>query len=261
MDLKSLQQNWEEFARYDAMWAILTDPKRRRKKWKPDEFFETGRQEIASLMDGIKARGYQFGRERALDFGCGVGRLTQAMAQYFENCYGVDISAEMVEHAKSFNRHGDRCQYFVNQSDNLKIFEENSFDFIYTNIVLQHIEKKYNESYLKEFIRVLKPKGFLVFQMPSTLRPDYRPIIINANFFLKMKDQLQHFLRRLGVRMDTLYRLGLADIPAVMEMHSFERSELEAYLKAYGGIVLEAERYDSAGPAFISYRYYVTKES
>ncbi len=261
MDLKALRHNWEEFARYDPMWAILTDPKRRRKRWKPEEFFETGRQEIASLMDSIKGRGYQFGKERALDFGCGVGRLTQAMAQYFENCYGVDISAEMVERAKSFNRHGDRCQYFVNQSDNLKIFEDNSFDFIYTNIVLQHIEKKYNEFYLKEFIRLLKPNGLLVFQMPSSLKPDYRPITINATWFLKMKDRLQHFLKRLGVRTGTLYRWGLADIPAVMEMHCFEKSELEGFIKDNGATILDVERYDVSGPAFISYRYYVTKKS
>ncbi len=261
MDLKSLQGNWEEFARYDPMWAILTDPKRRRNKWNPEEFFESGRQEIALLMDGIQARGYECGRLRALDFGCGVGRLTQALVQYFDSCYGVDISEEMVGHAKRFNRCGPRCQYLVNQADNLEIFGGDCFDFIYTNIVLQHIEKKYNEAYLREFIRVLKPNGLLVFQMPSSLRPDYRPSIIKASYFLKIRGPLQVALSRLGVSMDTLYRWGLADIPAVMEMHCFERSELETHIKANGGLVLEAERYDSSGPAFISYRYYVTKKA
>jgi len=243
------------------MWAILTDPKRSRNKWNPEEFFESGRQEIALLIDGIQARGYQFGRQSALDFGCGVGRLTQGMAEYFERCYGVDISENMVGHAERFNRHGDRCQYVVNQADNLGLFDSNKFDFIYTNIVLQHIEKKYNESYLMEFIRVLRPNGLLVFQMPSSLRPDYRPSIIKASYFLRLRAPLQLVLWRLGVSMENLYRWGLADIPAVMEMHSFDRTELEAHITANGGIVLEAERYDSAGPAFISYRYYVTKKA
>src|SRR3989338_1140709 len=254
VDLKSLQDNWEEFARFDPMWAIITDPRRSRNRWNSDEFFESGKQEIAIVMDGVRTRGYQFGRQRALDFGCGVGRLTQALCQQFEGCYGVDISSAMVAHAKRFNRYGDRCQYVINQVDNLTQFESDYFDFIYTNIVLQHIEKKYNESYLREFIRLLRPNGLLGFQLPSSLKPDYLPPPSRVVSLRRIRRLVQRVLTRAGVGMDTLYRWGVAYIPAVMEMHCFEKGELETYITANGGTVREAERYDSAGPAFISYR-------
>ena len=41
-------------------------------------------------------------------------------------------------------------------------------DFIYSRIVLQHVNSRYAvRSYLSEFARVLAPGGLLVFQLPS----------------------------------------------------------------------------------------------
>ena len=42
--------------------------------------------------------------QRALDFGCGVGRLTRALGMRFESAFGVDISAGMVEQAQTAER-------------------------------------------------------------------------------------------------------------------------------------------------------------
>src|SRR5262249_48837046 len=104
---------------------------------------------------------------RALDFGCGVGRLTQALARHFETVVGVDIAPSMLRGARKYNKFGDRCQYVLNERDDLRLFESNSFDFIYSNRVLQHMRPEYGKSYLREFIRVLSPEGLLVFYMPS----------------------------------------------------------------------------------------------
>ena len=40
----------------------------------------------------------------ALDFGCGVGRLTHALAPHFERTYGVDVSSTMIEQAQAARR-------------------------------------------------------------------------------------------------------------------------------------------------------------
>jgi 2-polyprenyl-3-methyl-5-hydroxy-6-metoxy-1,4-benzoquinol methylase len=52
---------------------------------------------------------------RALDFGCGVGRLTQALATHYDKVDGVDISWEMINLARRHNQHGDRVKYFANR--------------------------------------------------------------------------------------------------------------------------------------------------
>ena len=46
------------------------------------------------------------------------------------------------------------------------IFDDNSFDFIYSYVVLQHMRPDYALSYLREFVRVLAPGGVMAFQLP-----------------------------------------------------------------------------------------------
>jgi predicted TPR repeat methyltransferase len=52
-------------------------------------------------------------RDTALDFECGVGRVTQALCARFARCDGVDIAGSMIRLARQYNRFGDRCQYYV----------------------------------------------------------------------------------------------------------------------------------------------------
>lgn len=167
MKLKQLQRTWDELGRWDPLWAILTKEDKINRRWKRDEFFKTGRDEIADVIQQVDQLIPGFPRRKALDFGCGVGRLTQAMCLYFEKCHGVDIAASMVKLAKEYNQHGDRCQYQVNANADLRIFPDDSLDFIYSNIVLQHMNQEFSQGYIEEFLRILKPAGVAVFQLPS----------------------------------------------------------------------------------------------
>ncbi len=44
-----------------------------------------------SLWEHLYSLGVTIPHGKALDFGCGVGRVTQALAQYFDEVYGVDF--------------------------------------------------------------------------------------------------------------------------------------------------------------------------
>ena len=83
---------------------------------------------------------------RALDFGCGVGRLTQALADYVDHAVGVDIAPSMIELARRHNTHGSRCEYIVNDTDHLSRFADQIFDVVYTGRVLQHIAPQVHPS-------------------------------------------------------------------------------------------------------------------
>lgn len=171
MNLQELKKNWDEFGKQDPLWAILTNPTKKNNSWKPEEFFQTGEEEINAVLEYISSLNISLSRKRAFDFGCGVGRLTQALCLYFDECYGVDIAPSMIDFAKQYNRHGDKCKYYVNDADNLSLFEDDYFNFIYSKIVLQHIKPEYSKNYIKEFVRILAPGGLLVFQAPSELAP------------------------------------------------------------------------------------------
>ena len=73
----------------------------------------------------------------------------------------------MIKLVKRYNRHGQRCRYYLNERADLRLFESESFDVIYSSLVLQHMTPTYAKSYIKEFLRVLVPGGLLVFQFPG----------------------------------------------------------------------------------------------
>jgi SAM-dependent methyltransferase len=170
MELKDVQANWDQFGKIDPLWAIIADSTKRGGKWNMDEFFATGRIEIAEVMAYVQALPISLLKKgRALDFGCGVGRLTQALCDHFAECHGVDIAPSMIELAEKYNRFGTKCHYHLNSVPNLSLFTDDSFDLIYSNLVLQHMHPKYSTAYIKEFVRVLAPGGLAVFQLPGEI--------------------------------------------------------------------------------------------
>src|SRR5579864_7962035 len=163
-DLQAHQQVWDQAGKEDPLWSVLSVPGMQG-RWKVDEFFETGVREIAEVMRYLERQGVAVKRGRALDFGCGVGRLSQALAAHFQAVDGVDISPSMIDNARRFNRQPDRCTYHLNFSRDLALFPDGSFDFVYSNIVLQHMDPEWARGYIAEFIRCLEPDGVLLFQM------------------------------------------------------------------------------------------------
>jgi SAM-dependent methyltransferase len=158
---------WEDLAQADPLWAILSAPDKTGRRWDLDEFFETGRREISLLLYKLRRLDAAFGRRAALDFGCGVGRLTQAMAGTFDSVVGIDASLTMVRLAERLNRYAGRVNYVHNVLPDLRVIEASSLDFINSDIVLQHIEPSVAAAYLREFARILRPDAIMVFQVPS----------------------------------------------------------------------------------------------
>jgi len=167
MGLKHVQKTYDVLGERDPLWAVLSFPEAKGNRWDPEAFFARGRAEIEAVLADLAGRGLSVQRRRALDFGCGVGRLTQALAAHFEQVDGVDISRSMVERARSFNRFGERCRYHVNTVPDLSCFRDGAFDFIYSNITLQHMPPEASEAYMAEFVRLLAPGGLALFQVPS----------------------------------------------------------------------------------------------
>ena len=236
MQIEKWQDNWNELGKEDPLWVVLTDPSRKGGKWTPAEFFATGQQEISEVMARAADVHPTLQKGKALDFGCGVGRLSQALATHFDEVHGVDISPSMVGHAVRFNQFPDRCFFHVNGSERLELFPDASFDFIYSNIVLQHIEPQYSKQYIAEFVRLLKPGGLLVFQILSAT-----------------------LLRRLVP--DALverYRAAKNRGGAFIGMFGVPEAEVLSILDLAGGQILGSETRPN-GRRWISHRHFVTK--
>ena len=249
MDIKDLQKHWDEFGKTDPLWAILAwhkkdDPEQ---QWKLDEFFRLGGEEADALVEYVKSLDASPSWGRALDFGCGIGRVTQPLCRYYDEVYGVDIAPSMIKLAEENNRHMGKCHYVLNERDDLRAFPDDHFDFIYSSIVLQHMEPQYAKRYLKEFMRALRPNGLLVFQVPS--RPSYRKprMLIKAltpkfifRAYRKARDTVEKGKPR-------------------MEMYGIRRKEVEKLLRANGAEILDVRNDNSAGEHWISFKYCAAK--
>jgi SAM-dependent methyltransferase len=159
------RQTWDHLGESDPLWAILSSPDRRGNRWDLDAFFARGRKEIDGLFKSIHRHQLGIPRACALDFGCGVGRLTRSLAGRFDRVIGVDVAASMIQLARNLNSDLPNCEFVLNASDDLGCIESGSVDLVYSALVLQHIPPRYSVGYLREFVRVLSPQGLAVFQV------------------------------------------------------------------------------------------------
>lgn len=188
------RRHWDDLAFLDPLWAILSDPGRRFGGWDAGEFFATGEREISEILSRQRPQH----TEAVLDFGCGVGRLTRALARRFDRCVGIDISPRMIELARTLNADVERCVFMVNDADSLEMFDSEEFDFVYSNIVLQHLPTRRSiAKVIAEFMRVVRASGLVVFQLPARIAPLHR---------LQPRAKLYRVLRRFGVPPEFLYR-------------------------------------------------------
>jgi SAM-dependent methyltransferase len=164
---EDVREAWESLAQRDPLWAILSAPEKKGNEWDRAEFFQTGVAQIDQLMQTLRHHEISFDSDTVLDFGCGVGRLSQALLPHFTAVSGVDVAPTMISLAKELNKDPERCHYFLNQQEGLKLFRDEQFCFIYSIIVLQHLPPGLAYKYLAEFVRILRPNGLLVFQLPS----------------------------------------------------------------------------------------------
>jgi len=248
--LAQSRKHWDDLGRLDPFHAILSKPGTRFGRWDLDEFFATGQREIAELMESAARIGIPKRRNRALDFGCGMGRLTLPLGEYFEECIGVDISDSMIRQAQELCKSA-RCHFLLNDRPTLP-FPNEDFDLIYTSIVLQHVpQKALIRGYISEFVRTLRKDGLLVMQIPSHIKLRNR---------LQPKRRLYEFLRGVGVSESYLYQT-LRLTP--MLMNFLPEREVFRVVETAGGRMLPSVP-DELAPykraSHIASRiYYVTK--
>jgi SAM-dependent methyltransferase len=157
--LERMRSDWNRRAREDANYFVAFG----RREQDDAEFFATAADVVRSLERELKRlpAGDKKAR-RALEIGCGPGRLMRPMSRHFGEIHGVDVSDEMIRLAEMRLEGLAQAHAHVTSGSDLALFENEMFDFVYSYAVFQHIPSRdVVFRYLAEARRVLKTGGLL----------------------------------------------------------------------------------------------------
>ncbi|MCC7176422.1 MAG: class I SAM-dependent methyltransferase [Bryobacterales bacterium] len=159
-DAGRMRADWDRRAREDARYYVAFG----RREQEEAEFQATAADVVRGFDRELRRLGrpVEIARLRALEIGCGPGRLMLPMSRRFAELHGVDVSEEMIRLASQRLREAPNAHPAVNSGADLGAYGGGSFDFVYSYAVFQHIpSREVVFNYLREARRVLKTGGLL----------------------------------------------------------------------------------------------------
>jgi len=217
-----MRRFWDARARENAKWFIHSELSYQDSD--DAEFWRSGEDSLEQTLSLFEA-GFD-GTERVLDLGCGIGRITRALASRAAFVVGVDVSEEMIARGRRALTHLANVELAVGNGLDLREWDEGSFDAVYSFIVFQHIpDPAVTCGYIVEIGRVLRPGGWTIFQLSE------RPDIHTAEHWAWSETLAVRLKRRLG-------RAPRGVLEAPWLGSAVPRSDLLAALEA-GGLALD----------------------
>jgi SAM-dependent methyltransferase len=233
-------RDWHNLGAADPLWAVYVRSGVKDGRWDVGDFLQSGRDEVARVFDALAEPPGHFGL--AVDFGCGVGRLSQALAGRFDRVIGVDVSGPMLARARELLTEpaiSDRIAFALNERDDLAMLEDSTVDLVYSSLVLQHLPRSLAASYLREFLRILRPDGIAVVQVASRPTRSAKGLA-----FRVLPNWLTALLQR-----------RLLHYPAPMRMQAMPRSWVGEQVRGAGGEIVSEAVDDTYGGHWIYTRY------
>lgn len=238
MSFEEVRRDWTRLGEHDPLWAVYVAADKRGGRWDREQFLATGRADVAAAQRWLTELGRGPRWSRVLDFGCGAGRLSQALADHAGEVVGVDVSPPMLAMARELDTLG-RCRFVLNETTDLARFADGEFDLVYSELVLQHLPAPVIDAYLAEFVRVLRPGGTALLQ--CTTRPLWT-----------FKGAVWRLAPSGLVRLAQRTLLGY---PAPMRMTAYPTARLRAVVSRAGGEVVATRTVDDRAAHWRSTRY------
>jgi SAM-dependent methyltransferase len=192
-----MRADWNQRARDDAHFYVAFGGLDQTE----EEFLATAADVLRSIEGQLKRLPATANRRayRALEIGCGPGRLVKPLSRHFGEIHGVDVSDEMIRLARE--RLGDipHAHFHTTDGASLPQFADESFNFIYSYAVFQHIPSRdVVLEYMREIRRLLKPGGVFHGQFNGVAPPGEADTWSGVSF---SADDIHAFTRENGLQL------------------------------------------------------------
>ncbi|MGY1650604.1 class I SAM-dependent methyltransferase [Geodermatophilus sp. SYSU D01119] len=242
---EQVRADWTRLGAEDPLWAVWVDPDKRGGRWDVEEFLALGRDDVERTRAWLSRLGLPTEWDRVLDFGCGAGRLSQALAPHAREVVGLDVSGPMLARARELDRSGGRCRFVLAEDADLHPVPDASVDLVLTERVLQHLPPGGAERALAGFLRVLRPGGVAVLHCPTTPLWTARGVV----------------WRVAPTRLVRWAQTRLLGYPAPMLMTGVPEARVRAVAAAAGGRVVDVAAVGEPATHWAAARYVVVRDA
>lgn len=227
--LRDTDRDWRIIGENDPYHGVLTDPRFHRKNLNDENlalFFESGAHDVGHWLQRSREIFGEFHPRSALDFGCGVGRLTRPLAALTGDAVGVDISQGMLNEAR---------RTIIPGAQFVERIPARVFDWVVSYIVLQHVTPEAGYSVVADLLDAVAPRGRISLHIT----------------FARSHEHAADDGARLVIAEDDVWPVEGPDLtlvpPGVMIMHDYDLSRVIALFFCHGLTSIHMDRTDHGG--------------
>lgn len=168
-------RDWKAWGRDDPYFGVLASPEFSRDRIGENKaaFFRTGEEFVRDALAELRTLDPSARQERALEHGCGTGRLTLPLSRVFSSVVALDISPDMLREAADNARDAGRDNIVFHLSDDHLSPATGQFDFVLSHLVLQHMPVKRGMTTIAALLDRVAPGG--LFYISVSIRNDVGP--------------------------------------------------------------------------------------
>lgn len=158
----SSDHDWQLWGERDPYFGVLTQERFRRGELTDDayqDFFRLGREQARTILADSRHYLGEVSTRHTLEFGCGVGRLLIPFSELSELCVGVDVSDAMRAEAACNCVRFERRNVSLVKTLGEALAHERRFTFVYSYIVLQHIDAHQGLAAIRALLGCLEAGG------------------------------------------------------------------------------------------------------
>ncbi|MCE2564001.1 class I SAM-dependent methyltransferase [Komagataeibacter sp. FNDCF1] len=184
---------WGQFGETEPYWSVLVNDRFRTGNIEKniDEFYASGREPVNAMLQMARRAGADLSRmERAMDFGCGVGRLTFALADRVRDVVGIDISGGHLRLARERAAQRGITNVTFEKLSSVGGLDhwQGSFDLIISSIVLQHNPPPVMAVLVEKLLDALSPHGVAIIQLPTYIQGQH---FVVADYLARPQPQME----------------------------------------------------------------------